>query len=70
MQITPPLGFSAASEGTYPARVDLVIPETVGLTFVVQVFDQKLRSPVSFSSEVTTLWAIRCAPVQRVLKMR
>jgi len=41
-------GFSAASEGTYPTRVDLIIPETVGHYLAVQVLNGNLKSPVVF----------------------
>jgi len=41
-------GFSMASGGAYPTRVNLIIPETVGHYLVVQVLNGKLRSPVVF----------------------
>jgi len=39
-------GFSAASEGAYPTRVNPVIPETVGSSVTVRVLNEKLTSPV------------------------
>lgn len=38
------VGFSAASKGTYPASVNLIIPETVGRNFVLRVSNKRLRS--------------------------
>lgn len=38
------VGFSAASEGTYPTKVNLVIPETVGDNIVVWALNERLRS--------------------------
>ena len=49
-RVAHPVGFPAASGRTYPTKVKLLIPETVGHNFVVPALSAKLRLSVWYSA--------------------